>query len=237
MKVAIMQPYFFPYIGYFSLIANADRFIVFDTVQFIRHGWIERNRILHPDRKVLYIKVPLVSHSRQTLIKDIKINEGAFNWKGRIYDQLVPYRKVAPNFKSTMDLVKECLEINTTSIVELNVNVLHKICLYIGIDFHYNTLSEMNPELPEIYEPDEWALYISKWLGADSYVNPPGGLAFFDRKKYENHGINLEFIKPELTEYRQYPGQDFIPELSIIDVLMFNSINQIQGMLSNIHYL
>src|SRR5665648_86327 len=91
MKVGIMQPYFFPYLGYFSLIKNTEQFILFDPVQFIKHGWIERNRILKPQGDWQYISVPLVKHSRDTIIKDIQISN-TNDWKQTIFAQLVHYK-------------------------------------------------------------------------------------------------------------------------------------------------
>ena len=91
MKVAIMQPYFFPYLGYFGLINHTEKFILFDTVQFIRHGWIERNRILKPMEDWQYIAVPLKKHSQKTLIKDIEINN-SIDWKNKIFAQLTHYK-------------------------------------------------------------------------------------------------------------------------------------------------
>ena len=87
-----MQPYFFPYLGYFSLIKATNNWIVIDSVQFIRHGWIERNRIFNPQSDWQYIKVPLVKHSRNTLIKNIKIRKEE-NWKQKIFAQLMCYKK------------------------------------------------------------------------------------------------------------------------------------------------
>ena len=92
MKIAIMQPYFMPYIGYFSLIKHSDQFILFDTPQFIRHGWIERNRILKPNGEPLYIKVPLKKSPRETKINKLVINNSE-NWQNKIIAQLVPYKK------------------------------------------------------------------------------------------------------------------------------------------------
>ena len=98
MKLAIMQPYFMPYIGYISLIKNTDQFILFDTVQFIRHGWIERNRILKPNEGWQYIQVPLIKdNGRDTVIKNVRINN-AENWKSKIIAQLQHYKKKAPNY-------------------------------------------------------------------------------------------------------------------------------------------
>src|SRR5690606_18119579 len=119
MRLAIMQPYFLPYIGYFSLIKHTDQFILFDTPQFIRHGWIERNRVLKANGEPLYIKVPLNKHSRETNINDIKIDNSQ-NWKEKILAQLVTYRKRAPNYWKVVALLREIFALETDSIVNLN---------------------------------------------------------------------------------------------------------------------
>jgi hypothetical protein len=220
MKLAIMQPYFFPYIGYFSLIKNTDQFILFDSVQFINHGWIERNRILKPGEGWQYISVPLIKHSRETKIKDIQINNSS-DWRDRIFRQLEHYKKRAPFYDRTMEVVKEALNIQTNSIVQLNKHVLNTVCEYIGIKADIHIFSEMNLLIDKVNAPDEWALNICKKLGGvDEYWNPEGGLDFFHRYKYEREAIEIKFLKMRLTKYPQR-RKEFIEGLSIIDMLMF----------------
>jgi hypothetical protein len=117
-----MQPYFFPYLGYFSLIQNTDKWIVFDEVQFIRHGWIERNRILKPGDGWQYISVPLEKHSRETLIKEIKIRNSE-DWKGKILRQLEHYKKIAPYYSDVIEFLNIVFKIETTNIVKLNTHL------------------------------------------------------------------------------------------------------------------
>jgi WbqC-like protein family len=231
MKLAIMQPYFMPYIGYFSLIKQADQFILFDTPQFIRHGWIERNRILKPNGEPLYIKVPLQKYQRETEIKKLVINNSE-NWKNKIFAQLVPYKKKAPYYWKVVSLLKEIFEYNTESIVELNYNSLKKICEYLGILTPIKIWSEMNVDIEKVYAPDEWALNICKALHADTYYNPIGGTAFFDRSKYKKSEIELKFMETEAVIYKQFTN-NFEPFLSIIDVMMFNDIEKVNYMLDN----
>jgi hypothetical protein len=119
MKVAIMQPYFMPYIGYISLIKHTDRFILFDKVQFIRHGWIERNRILKQNQGWLYIQVPLKKFSRETSIHNIVINNTQ-DWKNKIKSQLQVYKKSAPYYYKVIKLVDEIFIFEYDSIVVLN---------------------------------------------------------------------------------------------------------------------
>lgn len=236
MKIGIMQPYFFPYLGYFSLIKHTDRFILFDTVQFIRHGWIERNRILNPNGDWQYIKVPLVKFSQSTIIKDIQINNN-FGWREKIFAQLQHYKKKAPNYTIVIELLEDIFSADYFDIVSLDLNSLIKVADYLGINTSIEVFSSMGLAIEKVNAPDEWALNICKALGnVEEYWNPPGGASFFDRVKYENAGINLKFHSIKLTEYIQRQSI-FIPGLSIIDVMMFNSINDINEMLDNYEFV
>ncbi|MBN2821352.1 MAG: WbqC family protein [Bacteroidales bacterium] len=233
MKIAIMQPYFFPYMGYFSLISLSDQFILFDTPQFIRHGWIERNRIMKENGETLFIKVPLEKHSRETPINLIKIRQE--NWREKILAQLVPYKKKAPFYKSTIELVKQAWDIETDSIVKLNRNSLQIICQYLDIQTPIKIWSEMNIEINHVAEPDEWALEICNALNAKTYFNPIGGKTFFNTYKYIENNIKIHFVESIPIEYKQLE-QPFVPFLSIIDVLMYNSKDQIRYQINNIKY-
>ena len=230
-KIAIMQPYFFPYIGYISLIKHTDKFILFDSVQFIRHGWIERNRVLKPELGWQYVGVPLVKHERDTLIKDVQINNNE-NWKERLLAQLQHYKKKSPFYKQTIEVIQKGLDIETDSIVKLNYSTLKAVCEYLEIPFDCEIFSEMNVEIELVNAPDEWALNICKALGYKEYWNPPGGMEFFNREKYEQAGIDLKFQKVNVQPYPQRRGPENIETgLSIIDVMMFNSKEQIKEML------
>ena len=232
MKIGIMQPYFMPYLGYISLIKHTDKFILFDTVQFIRHGWIERNRIMKPDEGWQYVQVPLVKFSQDTLIKDVLINN-SIDWKWKMLAQLQHYKKKAPNYFVTIQLLEDIFSSNFEDIVSLNQLVLKKICLYLGMNKNIEIFSRMNLKIEEAKAPDEWALNICKSIGgATEYWNPPGGESFFDKSKYDRENIMLKFQKINLIEYNQ-KRTAFEAGLSIIDVLMFNSVEEINQMLDN----
>ncbi len=235
MKLAIMQPYFFPYLGYIALIKHTDHFVVFDTPQFIRHGWIERNRILKPQEGWQYIKVPLEKHKRETAIKDVKI-KNTVDWRPKIIAQLDHYKKKAKYYREGMGLLEEVLSLETDSIVKLDVFALEKVLEYLGIDFKYSIFSEMNIKVEEPQSPDEWALNITKAMEADAYLNLPGGKHFFDKHKYDKEGIELKFLNINLTGYDQ-KRKLFEPGLSIIDVMMFNSPEHVKKMLNNYELL
>jgi hypothetical protein len=231
-----MQPYFFPYIGYFSLIKNVERFILLDEVQFIRHGWIERNRIMKPAQGWQYFAVPLQKHHRGDAIRGIHIDNHQ-PWKEKIVAQLLHYRKSAPFFQSSMDVIGDVFAKEWLGIAELNKAALESTCRRLGIGTSIEMFSQMKLALDPVGAPDEWALNICRALpGIDEYWNPPGGLAFFNRKKYESSGIQLKFHKICINEYDQR-REAFEPGLSIIDVMMFNSAERIREMLDDYELL
>lgn len=225
-----MQPYFFPYLGYYGLIANTDRFIFLDEVQFIRHGWIERNRIISIKNEPMFIKVPLKKHPRSTSIRNISIRNEE-SWRSTIFAQLTHYKRKAPFYGETLSVLDQCFALNTDSIAELNAHVLEVTCNYLNIPFSYSIFSKMDLEIEAPRSPDEWALNISKVLRASMYINPPGGVSFFDRSKFERVGIEIKFLEPRLEPYQQFGGSEFLAGLSIIDVMMFNSPDKINRML------
>lgn len=231
-----MQPYFVPYLGYFSLIKQTDQFILFDPVQFMRHGWIERNRIMKPVAGWQYIQVPLKKHSRDTKIEHIEINTEQ-DWRDKTFRQLVHYKKKSPFYYETIDVLDRAFTIETDSIVKLNENILKVLCEYIGIDANISIFSELNLDIKETNAPDEWALNICSALGnVDQYWNPEGGLEFFDKSKYKNEGIDIKFLKMNLSKYPQR-RHEFEASLSIIDVMMFNEPEKINAMLDNYELL
>jgi WbqC-like protein family len=235
MKVAIMQPYFFPYLGYFSLIKQTDIWVVFDTVQFIRHGWIERNRILKPLEGWQYIQAPLVKHSQKTIIKNIHVRNDE-KWQEKIIAQLTHYKKKAPYFNEVITFLENALNYPSDGITHLNTHLLQKVCQYLKIPFNYQIFSTMNLEIALPTSPDEWGLNITKAIKGSTYINPYGGMDFFDKNKYLKAGIELKFLKTKLIPYRQ-KGLNFEAGLSIIDVMMFNTPEEINQLLDNYTYL
>ncbi|WP_209389455.1 WbqC family protein [Chryseobacterium sp. RR2-3-20] len=235
MKVAIMQPYFMPYIGYISLIKHVDLFILFDPVQFITHGWIERNRILKQNEGWLYIQVPLIkNNSRHTKIKNCLI-DNTKDWKSKIKSQLQPYKKIAPHYYKVMALIDSIFSRTYEDIVTLNKISLEEICKYLGFPKELPVFSDMGLNIEEPQAADEWALNICKTISKNTtnkihYINPIGGLDFFDRSKYASQDIELSFQKIQITPYNQ-KREPYELGLSILDVLMFNTPDEINVML------
>lgn len=231
MTVAIMQPYFFPYIGYFQLILAADRFILFNDVQYIRHGWINRNRILKPGGGIQYILMPLAAHARETLIKDIAVAD-ADNNKEKVLRQIEHYKKSAPFFKDVRALLGDCFTTSESNITEMNAGYLKAVCDYIGIAYKIEISSQMNFNYTQVNDAGEWALRMSEQLQATTYLNPPRGKDLFDKAKFEQSNIRLQFLQPALKEYDQR-RETFEPGLSIIDVMMFNGPAAIKDLLTD----
>jgi len=235
MRLAIMQPYFFPYLGYYSLIKKTDKFILFDTVQYIRHGWIERNRILKPAEGWQYVAVPLEKKSFGTLIHELTI-KNTEDWKEKLFRQLEHYRKRAPFYRETVRVIEDSLRINTNSIVMLNENILKTTCQYFQIPLNISIYSGMNLTVGEVTHPGEWALQISKAHNAKEYLNPIGGMEIFRPDQFADAGIELRFLENNLKPYSQR-RPIFEAGLSIIDVMMFNNIESIVTLIDDVTVL
>lgn len=233
MKLGIMQPYFFPYIGYFQLINLVDRWIAFDNIQFIDKGWINRNRILHadPSKEWLFITVPLNNRGQFDKICDISIKMDV-NWRSEIMGKLSSYKKKSPYYKPTVEFVASCLDTNEENLSRFVVHTLRETAKYLGIDTPIELQSEMNMQIEGVEHPGQWALRISELLDANEYINPSGGSDIFNQSEFDEADIKLSFIEPHIVAYNQKRG-GFIPGLSIIDVLMWNDISSIKENLIN----
>jgi len=235
MKLAIMQPYFFPYVGYFQLIANTDHFIFFDIVQYNKKSWMNRNRILHPNKldDFSYISAPVAKHDKGSLIRDININNDG-KWQNKILSQLDVYKKLkAPFYNEVKQVVEEVLSKECNTLLDLSIESTRAICDYIGIEFNYEIASKINFDKRSISQPGDWALEISKHKKASEYINPPGGYDIFDEKKFIENNIKLSFLKPSLSPYKQSWRKSFMPGLSILDLIMFNSPEESWQIINN----
>lgn len=233
MKLGIMQPYFFPYLGYYSLIKHTDKWVVFDNVQYIRRGWINRNRIIHPTKpESIYITVPVKDSGQETSIRDALIDD-ALDWRSHMLSQIESaYKKRAPYYSPVRSLLQSVLSLETPYISELAVYSLQAVCAYLHIPFDCSVFSRMNLKIGPVDEPGDWALRISAALDADTYINPPGGQALFEHRKFEEENIKLQFLQIHFEPYNQKKSV-FLEGLSILDVLMFNSVEKVNTMLDD----
>ena len=233
MKVGVMQPYLFPYVGYFQLINHVDRWVVFDDAQFISKGWINRNRILHPEvnKEWQYITVPLKKHSRKSRIMDVEVNDDV-RWKEELLGKLTFYKKKAPFYSETRNFIENCLNQSGSALSDWVVSTLNDTCDYLDIPFDCSIFSEMQLNTDGVEHAGQWALEIADRLGADEYVNPHGGYEIFHEDEFSGRDIKLRFLKSKLTPYIQRRG-GFVPGLSIVDVMMWNDKDNIREMLND----
>jgi hypothetical protein len=228
MKVGIMQPYFLPYIGYWQLMNAVDVFVVYDNVQFIKAGWINRNRILLNAKEFL-IKVPVKYDSYYLAINERSISDRYFD---KDADELLQtirrsYKK-APYFNEVMPIIDKCILCEERNLSRFIFNSLIIISEYFEITTEIVTSS--NIEMGNSLKGQERIIEICKNLSATSYVNSIGGLELYDSEYFESNGIQLRFLKSNTNVYSQF-GNEFVANLSIIDVMMFNSKNDIKKML------
>lgn len=232
VRLGIMQPYFFPYLGYFGLIAHTDRWIVFDPVQYIRKGWVNRNRVLKVGGGWKYVGVTMAPHHRETLIKEMRVAPEIDHFK-QLVRHLDHYRnKKAPYYGTVIDLLEACFNPAPDPLVPFLTRCLSLTCEYLGLPFLAEVYSEMGLEHEPVNKPGDWALNICKALGASTYINPPGGKVIFDADAFHEAGVELLFHHQELPAYPQHTGT-FEPGLSIIDVMMFNTPAAIRQMLED----
>ena len=226
MTLAIMQPYLFPYIGYFQLINVVDKFIIYDDVNFIKNGWINRNRIL-VNGKPSYLTIPLTDASSFKAINQIKF---AINRNKMLRTIEMAYKK-APFFEEIFALISECLLFRTEFISGLASNSLMLISEYLGFDTIFESSYEKYHHTYDLKKAER-LIEICKINHCNHYINPIGGIEIYNKKQFKDKGIKLNFLKTELIPYKQFKNE-FIPGLSIIDVLMFNSIHETREMLNN----
>ena len=225
MKLGIMQPYFFPYLGYWQLLANVDKYVVYDDVTYIKGGWINRNNFLINGQKNL-LTMRLEKASSYTLIKDIAIKDDFVKFLKTIE---MGYKK-APFFEDIFRLLKDICQCPDKKLGQFLFNSHIKICEYLGIDTEL-ILSSSFEKHTELKGKDK-VISICKQLGADEYINAIGGQELYDKKEFAENGIRLNFLQANLREYRQLKNE-FVAGLSIIDIMMFNSKEEIKEMLND----
>ena len=225
MRLGIMQPYFFPYLGYWQLLANVDKYVVYDDVTYIKGGWINRNNFLINGQKNL-LTMQLEKASSYTLIKDIAIKDDFVKFLKTIE---MGYKK-APFFEDSFRLLKDICQCPDKKLGQFLFNSHIKICEYLGIDTEL-ILSSSFEKHTELKGKDK-VISICKQLGADEYINAIGGQELYDKKEFAENGIRLNFLQANLREYRQLKNE-FVAGLSIIDIMMFNSKEEIKEMLND----
>ena len=222
LSLGIMQPYFFPYLGHFALIAHTEAWVVFDITQYTPKTWMNRNRVLHPSGGPNWVSVPLANGSISITTSQARVADLAGTARS-VQGKLSHYRRKAPHYQAVVDLVAGAfaLPAGDDSLVHLNLAGLRAVCRYLDLPFAPQVCSELALDLPADLGPGDWALEIASRLGADAYLNPIGGRALFDPAAYAARGVRLEFLEMPALHYRTGPWES-VPGLSIIDALMWN---------------
>lgn len=226
MKLGIMQPYFLPYIGYWQLMNAVDRYVIYDDVNYINRGWINRNRILIGG-KTAYFNLPLSGASQNKLILEIKVNHDSKLLKKNLKTVEIAYKK-APCFDAVFPLILKIMSGKEESLSGFIFDSIKIICDYleIGTELILSSSLKKNSAL----KGEDKILEICTVLGASEYYNAVGGRELYSYEHFRQKGIQLKFIKTDMIEYMQFKNE-FQPNLSILDVMMFNPAPEIRKML------
>lgn len=228
-KIAIMQPYLFPYIGYFQLVNAVDTFVFYDDVNFIKGGWINRNNILINGKRKL-ITVPCIKPSQNKLINQVYLDPNKKTVNSILKSIDLAYKK-APYYSDVFPLIYNFLSAyDKPTVSELAIDSVLLVVDYLNLKSNFKKSSKDYSDSSRL-KKDNRLIEISKTAGASIYINPIGGVELYSKKRFEEEGITLNFIESGLINYTQYKNE-FVPNLSIIDVMMFNSPQQIKEMLN-----
>jgi hypothetical protein len=232
MKVGIMQPYFFPYIGYWQLMSSVDKYVIYDDVNYIKGGWINRNKILMNGKSKM-INLKMKGASPNKLINEV------FVAKDEIYNRkllrTIEYcYKKAPYFSNVFPLVEEIILYNEEVLSTYLENSIRKIAKYLEMNTEIILSSDLNKD--NSLKGQDKIIEICRILGATEYYNAKGGINLYSKEIFDYNGIKIRFIETKLFEYFQHINK-FEPNLSIIDVLMFNSKEEVKELLSLYHLI
>ena len=228
-KLAIMQPYFFPYIGYFQLIRAVDTFVIYDNIQYSKKGWVNRNRILRQGKEAL-ISIPLKKDSDFLDIRDRRLAAG-FR-RERLLNQISDAYRRAPYFAEAFPIVETVLRHDDDNLFRFLYHSIISVCEYLQVDTDIATSSAI--PIDHALRGQDKVLAICEQAAASHYINPIGGVPLYSREDFMHRDIQLQFLR---TLPCLYPQMDkpFVPSLSIIDVMMFNSVRKIGHFLNAYH--
>lgn len=214
-----MQPYLFPYIGYYQLMHAVDRFVVADDLTFIKQGWINRNRLLI-NGEPAYFTVPLKRHPADALIKDVEIDPDSGRWRRTLLSTIANFYRRAPSFGTVYPIVERIIGGNFVKIADMARASLREVCQYLDIT---TSIVESSSAYRNAHlKGQDRVIDTCRAEGASDYVNAIGGRALYSRDAFLAQGIRLQFVESDAIEYRQFDGP-FVGSLSIVDVLMFTS--------------
>ena len=217
-RLSIMQPYIFPYLGYFHLIESTDKIVFYDDVNYIKRGWINRNRILLNKSDFLFT-VPVEKASQNKLINEVRpIITSDFT--NKFFAQIETAYKNTPYYKDVVEMLRTVFSEQYIDVADLAIKSITSIYKYLDKNIKWTKSSIASPGTKGMAKADR-LIQINKNLGYQSYVNAIGGQELYSKEYFYSKGIKLNFVKSQKVEYKQFDN-DFVPWLSIIDILMFN---------------
>ncbi|HHX8473849.1 MULTISPECIES: WbqC family protein [Vibrio] len=216
MKIAIMQPYFLPYIGYWQLLASVDKFVVYDDIQYTKKGWINRNRYLSASGKVETFTIPIKKDSDYLDVRERFISPTFLKERTKLLNKIRESYRKSPNFNEGYQLFSDILLNEEDNLFLFILNSIEKIKLYLGIDTEIELSSSLdNRNL----KAQERVIDSCVKLGGKNYINPPGGRDLYNESDFQAQGLTLEFLDVSLKSYSQVQAVEFEPALSILDVI------------------
>lgn len=229
MKVAIMQPYFFPYIGYFQLINAVDIFVIYDSIEFSKKGWINRNRILVNDKDYVFT-LPLKKDSDFLNVDERFLSDNWNSDKIKLLNKIKEAYRKAPFYNDVIVILEDALNYEDKNLFDFIKNSLIKVLDYLEIKTKIIQSSEV--DFDNSLKNQDKIIAICNAMNAKTYINPIGGIELYDKEVFKASGIELQFLKANPITYQQY-GNEFVMFLSIIDVMMFNSREDIKQFITN----
>jgi len=228
MKIAIMQPYFLPYIGYWQLINTVDTFVIYDNIQYSKKGWYNKNNILLNNKKTIFT-IPLKKDSDSLDVIERFLADNSKKQKTKILAQITMSYKNAPYFDDMYLLLENIFLNEEKNLFTYIYNSVLKICDYLDIDT--NIIVSSSIDVDHSLRAQEKVIAINKALNSTEYINPIGGIELYKIDDFEKENIKLNFLESNVPKYKQF-NDEFTPYLSIIDILMFNSRSEIKAMLN-----
>lgn len=228
MKIAIMQPYFLPYIGYFQLLNAVDLFLLTDNMQYTKRGWFNRNKILDNGSERI-ISIPIKKAAHHLNVNQRYLANNSINERRKILRQINSLYAKAPYFNDNYPIVRRPFLNVIENLFDFIYKSITELCSEFSIDTEIELLSsiDIDHKLPA----QDRIIEVCKNLNAEEYINSIGGKELYDKTTFNTNGIELKFLRSQYIEYTQYENK-FVPWLSIIDVLMFNDIETIKGYLN-----
>lgn len=233
MKLAIMQPYFLPYIGYFQLIKAVDEFVVYDNIEYTKKGWVNRNRILVNGRDE-YITLSLKKDSDYLPVNERYLSDSWPSDRTRLLNKVLESYRKAANFNEVYELFKKIILYENNNLFNYIFNSIEQVKDYLGI--HTQLVISSTIPINHQLKSTEKVIALCKAREADIYINPIGGIELYDKEYFKSHQIDLGFLKSNPINYKQFHGE-FVPWLSILDVMMFNSRERIYEMLNQCEFV